>query len=219
MQVLAKLHWISESGMGAFKAKLRKLQGEGVPDGANPGKGKRVDYTLQMACEAAIAIELLQCGMSPLEAARIVEANRREFYLAMLLGTAGNKIHGDENDPIALINPEAMRQYTVRSEDDDDPLIGKVAFMRRRTVGQLFAERIRIVPESGEAWRWAIIDLGTVAYTLLAVIELELHMDKEELIDDLMAECAANGSEIEIFRNYRLDMAFATDESGGDLDG
>ncbi len=211
MQVLAKLHWISDEGLGAFKARMRKLQGEGVPAGANPGKGKRVDYSLKMTFEAAIALELLQCGMSPAEAARIIEANRHEFYLAMLLGTVGNKLHGEENDPVLLINPEALRQYSVRA-DDDDPLLGKVAFMRRRTMAKLFSKRKPFEPETGESWRWAIVDLGTVSYSLLAVIQIELGIADELIVELLEHEYSDHRAGLDEFREKRLNVVFTTAE-------
>lgn len=68
---LARLHAIDESGMGALKGVIIHLQRQGLVP-ANPGRGKRIDYTLENVWLWAVCLELLQFGLDPKIAARAV---------------------------------------------------------------------------------------------------------------------------------------------------
>ena len=70
---LARLHDIDESGMGAFKGVIIHLQRQGLT-AANPGRGKRIDYSLENVWLWAVCLELLQIGLDPKIAVRAVRS-------------------------------------------------------------------------------------------------------------------------------------------------
>lgn len=73
VEMLTRLNGLQPEEVDAFKARLRRFQGEGIPAGANTGKGKRASYSPMMVLELAFAVELLQVGFSPRRAKLVIE--------------------------------------------------------------------------------------------------------------------------------------------------
>ncbi len=73
--VLSRLNRISDEKRGAFVGRLKFLQRNGVPQRDTPGRGKAGTYTLEQLFELALAVELLQAGLAPQLAARVVKSN------------------------------------------------------------------------------------------------------------------------------------------------
>lgn len=215
VRILAGFNWISDQGSGAFKARLRKLQGEGVPVGSNPGKGKRVEYTLPMIVEALLACELLQCGLSPQEAAQMVKANRADFYLASLLAIFVVKT--PERDPMILINPESFRENTNNANFGGAGELGSVTFVSRARFLELFSKRKPFEPVTGEPWRWAMIDLGLLMYTFMSALESP-ERSPDAVMTALLDEVQDNLPAIKEFAEERLNSIvefFGSDEDDG----
>lgn len=74
-EVFATVHRIAPGKRGAFQARLRHLQRLGVPPGTNTGKGVAAAYGPQQVAILAVALELLQLGLSPEHAATVLEKN------------------------------------------------------------------------------------------------------------------------------------------------
>lgn len=199
--VMEGMHWIAESGAGAFRARLRKLQFEGIPPGSNPGKGKRVDYTIPMLIEMAVALELIQSGLSPVEVANLLCVNREDLINACLFAGTNKDVR---EDPFALISPETLRIYSV-NRTDDARLIGAISILRRTTLVQHFMKRTPFEPVTGEPWRWFVLDLREVLLNLMAHLVGETRTT--DAIAHALAEVAvARSKDIERFRDERLDM-------------
>lgn len=71
-QAVARCQRIPDAGMGAFRARLRHLRHQGVPDVPRPGKGRPVQYTLDHAAQLAFALELEALGVPPHPTAKLV---------------------------------------------------------------------------------------------------------------------------------------------------
>lgn len=63
---------IPDEGLGAFRARLRHLRNQGVPDVPRPGKGRAVHYTLHHAAQLAFALELEAISVPPHQVAELV---------------------------------------------------------------------------------------------------------------------------------------------------
>ena len=203
---------IEESSMGAFKARLRKLQSEGVPGDANPGKGRRVDYTIALLIEVAVAVELLQCGWSPYEAAAVIKANRIEFYHAGLLALVGNR--DGLVDPLILISPEALRSLSYDAKDEA-AAAAAISFVTREKLAEIFGPQSAVfIPLTGEYYRWSVLDLPYVMINLMACIELQ---GIEDVADHFLEAVAENMPHLKAFARDRVNvLAHRIDRSDDD---
>ncbi|ODS60365.1 MAG: hypothetical protein ABS38_12795 [Acidovorax sp. SCN 68-22] len=186
VETLASLNGISESGRAAFKARLRKLQGAGVPGEANPGKGRRVEYSVPLLIEVTIAVELLQCGWSPHEAASLIKAHRSHLLLASLASLVDPQ--PDLLVPLLLIRPQALREFSQNAEEAGGP-IGAVEFLSREGVAALFNVPVSASPAQWKLWRASVIDLPVVVRALIMSISLQGYR-----FDDVVAAFRAEAS-------------------------
>lgn len=70
--LLAARHGISGDRMIAFRGRLEHLRRLGCPVGLQTGKGKRAIFDWQHLIQAGLALDLLELGITPEGAARIV---------------------------------------------------------------------------------------------------------------------------------------------------
>lgn len=161
-EALEKLNRGSGDAGGAFRAHLRKLSAEGIPAGANPGKGRRVAYTVPLVIEATVAIELMQLGWSASQAAGLVRAHREDIIAATLLSLRPNTNPGQ--DVLIAVSSEALG---TRPGGDR---AGTVSFVIREKAGSLFSCRQPTSTPGGECWRWSLIDLATATLVTLGSI-------------------------------------------------
>lgn len=192
VRIFARGYNVPAAADGAFRARLRKLQGEGIPLNANPGKGRRVEYSLKMAMELMVAIELLHCGSSPAEAARIIQTNREKLFYAILLGTYGTFTLGDivGLDPMMLVSTDVLAAPNTGYDDAT-----WVSVQPRQNILQLLSKR----PENGERWRWAVIDLSRAAQIMFKTIELEKVADLDEVINEVRALYVEHRAQVDEF--------------------
>lgn len=202
VEIFAWMHSIPPSGIGAFKARLRKLQGEEVPKGSRPGKGARVDYDLPMVAELAIALELLQSGLSPNDAAALIKTNRQDFYTACLSGLASNLAEGD--DPFVLISPVSMKGYPTELDGRQFALLGAVSFVTRAAFVDRFSKRVIAEPTSGDSWRWLILDLRKTMHYLLAALTRD-EKTRESVFDEVIREWERDTPHRANFNRNRLN--------------
>lgn len=69
---------------GTVAPRLKYLQRRRFPDGANPGAGGKVNYTLEQTLQVVIAFELLDGGVTPMAAAAIVRAGWEDSRAALI---------------------------------------------------------------------------------------------------------------------------------------
>src|SRR3989344_2542307 len=151
VEALAKMNHVHPPAMGAFRAKLRKLQGEGIPGDVNPGKGKRVNYTLPLLIEATVAVELLQMGWSAPQAAALIRSQRDEIFLACLLAVVPRR--PPDKDVFLLISPEAL--FSPSPVAGGGQPIGAMSFVSRKRLSGGFGPENKNSPLPGGLWgRW-----------------------------------------------------------------
>jgi hypothetical protein len=86
--VLARLYEIAEHKRTAFAGRLKFLQKNGVPMREASGRGKAGAFTFPHLLQICIATELLQCGLTPQRAAKLVQRNwwmKADEILSVLL--------------------------------------------------------------------------------------------------------------------------------------
>lgn len=208
-EALGRMNNIPYAGMGAFRARLRKLQGEGIPGDANPGKGKRVEYTLPLVVEAAVAVELLQMGWSAPQAAALVKAHRSDIYTASLMSVTPYADGAD--DVLLIISPEALSQHSLTDK------FGAISFVTRKKFSEMFSTAPAVDPVTGDFWRWSVIDLSIAMVMLMGSIAFG------GLPDDLVTDAVVEGvrdhqAAIIAFRQTRLNNIVG-EKSGRVLDG
>ena len=75
---LADVFDVRPKGMPAFRARLRHLRNIGLPRLPQPGSGRKISYTRRQALEMLIALELLNVGQTPRNAALLAESMVRQ---------------------------------------------------------------------------------------------------------------------------------------------
>jgi len=130
--------------MGAFRARIRHLRNLGVPAIPKPGSGQKVDYSRDHLIHLALALELEQAGLSPIDAAkfsgqivrntlkdRAVTRNKAFFvsvtYDQLVTGKGGNGLTPAEIvegikllKSVTIVNVALM----IRSVDDELSSLG-----------------------------------------------------------------------------------------------
>ena len=203
---LAQMSNISGNDGGAFRGRLRKLQGEGIPGDANPGKGRRVVYTLPLVIEATVAVELLQIGWSPSQAADLIRAHRQDILAATLHSLMPNEANGQ--DVLIAISPEALGARPVAER------IGAISFVTREKVGLLFEHGPSVANLTGDFWRWSLIDLAPA--TLITLNSIAHIGFPNDLVVNALREAIDDYREIiKTFRDTRLNQLLIEKKGGG----
>lgn len=74
--ILAHLHGAdAEVQKGAFRGRLKHLKRLGIPLGSNPGRGQKIQYSIEHLCQWAFCLELEQMGLDPSLISQIVHHN------------------------------------------------------------------------------------------------------------------------------------------------
>ncbi|WP_139375826.1 hypothetical protein [Sphingopyxis flava] len=155
-----------------------------------------------MILELAVALELLQSGLSPSDASVLIKANRASFYSAGLMGIASDLT--EESDPFVLISPVSMTGYPVEMYGERIEVIGAVSFVTRSFFNELFAKRRLFEPISGDSWRWLIVDVRKAMGNVLAVLTDDENM-REAVFDAVLSAWERDASSRAQFIASRLN--------------
>lgn len=205
-EALAQMNNVSENDGGAFRARLRKLQGEGIPGGANPGKGRRVDYTLPLVIEATVAVELLQIGWSTSQTASLIRAHRQDIFAATLLSLMPEQ--DSDQDVLIAISPEALGSRPVANR------VGAICFVTREKAGLLFKHGPSTANLTGHFWRWSLIDLANA--TLIAMGSIaHIGFPNDAVVKALREAIEESRESIRDFRESKLNKILIKSEAGG----
>lgn len=188
------IHSISDEGVDAFKARLRKLQGEGVPEGANPGKGKRVSYNLPMLCEISVALELMQTGYSAPAISRLLAGQTDLVFYVMLAADSWE----DFTDPMIFLSPEALDTLTSQKGQHDLPIRSRARLLYRiskRISPRTGAGKIRS-PYDAEYRRWLLIDLRMLAMALKAGLAAATNAELDTVERTFQAAAELHSNEV-----------------------
>jgi len=162
----AQFYRVEESGLAALTARVRHLQSRGIPEGSNPGKGRRVGYTVPMMIELLIAMELAQSGQSPRFIEDIIKAERKWLIAAALLALTDED---ERREPVFIFSPEALAP--TESDDGEGPsLLGALSIVDRPVVPKLLSRQSGFEPITGEPWRWILLMPRQMTITFFANI-------------------------------------------------
>ncbi len=122
-RILAKLHSAEgEKQAGAFRARLKHLKRLGIPLGANPGKGKRIEYTCEHLYQLVFCLECAQFGFDPVWTVQIVETIWPTIS-DLVFARAEKHDDSGEDDLMMYFTPEFMTFAWVQSDDGGRSLI------------------------------------------------------------------------------------------------
>lgn len=168
--VLAKLNRIADHKRVAFMSRLKHLQKNGCPRRDRPGRGKAGTFSFSQLMQTAVAVDLLQSGLPPALAARVVTGNflgiRPTIYTATYsaaeiaeMNEARVKAGENELDPpqewLWMISPEALRDMTEDGVGEWDHYEAMVPVPLEDAKRQL--ETGVTVGVFGEGWRTLVI--------------------------------------------------------------
>lgn len=85
LKVLADAMMVDDKGAGAFLGRFQHLQRLRLVQGINPGRGKQAQYRANQVLVIAIAMQLLQLGLTPERAVRMMQDNQDRVRLCIML--------------------------------------------------------------------------------------------------------------------------------------
>tara|TARA_R110001599_G_scaffold193040_1_gene388724 strand:+ start:8605 stop:9270 length:666 start_codon:yes stop_codon:yes gene_type:complete len=120
-EALAVTYDIDESKRLAFRARLQHLQKLKFPAGLNTGRGRAATYTVGHIYLLAVALELLQLGLSPDRAKRVIEEDLHSVAMAgSMVARSGAPESRRFTAPMFLYcDPAALRELTKIYQDED----------------------------------------------------------------------------------------------------
>lgn len=151
-EFLAEIHRVAPEKRTALKGRLKHFQRLGWPAGTNKGKGARVQYGVGQTLSLAVAMELLQIGLTP---ERIVNQLK---YAGRFLPNGfidAFSEHGPEPDNVYYVfSPESLsvlRGIDPLEEGFQSLLVSESRFHEISKIGGIF--RLR---------RFAVINLSAL---------------------------------------------------------
>ncbi len=152
---------VKEQHRDKFRARLKQLQRSGWPTGVNTG-GKRPKYEARQLLELALVLELLECGISPERAVRLIEGWWDSVRKAFLQARSNS----DEQIMLGFF----QTHFTGLSLQNGEADIGEPeggAFIFSVTTDETFEERANL-QQWLSAPRYIAINVSRVLFGLTA---------------------------------------------------
>ena len=83
LNLLAESMLVPHDRRSAFLGRFQHLQRLSLIEGINPGRGKQAEYQAHQVLVIAIAFQMLQLGLSPERAVKIIKKNQEQIRLAI----------------------------------------------------------------------------------------------------------------------------------------
>lgn len=137
-ELLAALHGVEDEFRIALKGRIKHFQRNGWPGDTNTGPGKRAVYDFSKVLKLCLAFEMLQVGMTPDRAIKILSRNWDYICTAssLAIGLLAQNDKARAHDVYLYCNPMSLG---LRNPDDDDDAVDATFFYGS---GRLLAERI-----------------------------------------------------------------------------
>lgn len=210
--VLAMMNNIASDKRPAFTARLKHLRSNGLPRGNRPGRGKAGSFGFGQLMQMIIALELIQSGIPPALAAKIVLGNWYSLRITVLLATYNQtelrrlEPPAMESEWLWVLTPETLRDLSDAGGGKFDHYEA-IATIGMSDIGA-HIEAGQAVGVIGEARRKLILN-GT-AITRAAILLIAFHFGfatVEDLRGDVQAEVTRE--------QQALDEAIANLPKGG----
>ncbi|MCC4252247.1 hypothetical protein LL251_07405 [Sphingobium naphthae] len=186
-ETLAAVHRIRPDKRIAFRARLKHLQREGWPEGANTGTGKRFNYQLSSLMQMALAIELLQAGLSPRRAVAILKAGWQETAISLMAVRVAHPILAqwgelgtqDLQEIFWCVHPEALQDLAKSSAGDEGA--DDIVMLRPGQLPPYFLSSLEVAGFGGQN-RALVIGLRALTIEVdLKLFDVVPKLDSEEM--------------------------------------
>lgn len=118
--LLAALHAVHHGQRGALQGRIKHFQRNGWPGGTNTGKGRAARYAFGPVIKLAVGFELLELGITPERATRLLSRNWDYAATAISLAfSAHQRATGQPFDVVVYCDPSSLAR--LGSPDDADP--------------------------------------------------------------------------------------------------
>ena len=115
LELLADAMEVPEGRRTALLGRFQHLQRLSLIDGINPGRGKAAEYRANQVLIIAVAFEMLQIGLTPERAVRVIKHNEDELHCAIWTAV---KEEGEISPSIIWFDPLALNGEEVAFNDD-----------------------------------------------------------------------------------------------------
>ncbi len=187
---LASLHDVAPDRRHAFQARIKHLQKLGFPPGTNTGKGKRAAYDLEAIAKLVGAFELMQFGLMPTAAARLIETNW-PFLKVSVASALHEMLLGYEDGMFGLywvwvFNPQALSDLTEGASEN----VAACGACRVKDAEKAIWEEWRddeegLMPEIGRGYRHMLINISWALSEFLNDLRAVTDLDLDAVSDDL----------------------------------
>lgn len=166
LKVLADAMMVDGKGASAFLGRFQHLQRLRLVQGINPGRGKQAEYRANNVLVIALAMQLLQLGLTPERAVRLIQTNQDRVRLGISLAV---RSAGSLEPAFLYFDPALLSELGDRSEEYDR------ADQSFHYAGQgTLREMIEEFLIEGDVPRMAIVNVkGTIAAIKDAMWELD----------------------------------------------
>lgn len=165
-KALARLHVVGPAGWGAFRGRIQHLQRLGMVP-ASPGRGKRIEYTLEDAAKWAFALELEEFGIDPAVVKRACDIVWEDIRFVLVEGW------GDD-DMFIVANPNFLNGDPFRTSP-----IGFSILTKTELTNQIsFFGPVRVM----------VINLTSIRSSLLTSLEVSSRTDDVYPVDPASLE-------------------------------
>lgn len=183
--VCAALSRISSDKRVAFAGRLKSLQKYGIAD--RPGRGKAGTYSFPELMRFVVALELMQCGLMPQMAARVVNVSWRQLRPCIYLATF---VEEGAERPVWYwtLAPEALRDMSQSGAGNYAGAAAIQAVPAEQVTARLMAtdplsERPRLIVLNGTAISKAAINAVDLQFHYATVQIMQASLDAEAMID------------------------------------
>ena len=116
-RLLAQVYFQSaEQQAGAFRARLKNLKRGGIPLEQSPGRGKRIQYTLEHVYQMAFCLECIQLGFDP-STAVVVAKTEWDTINEKIFRVAERRLDAGERDMFAALTPEFISRWNAGEDE------------------------------------------------------------------------------------------------------
>lgn len=166
LKVLADAMMVDANGASAFLGRFQHLQRLRLVMGINPGRGRQAEYRANQVLVIAIAMQLLQLGLTPERAVRIIQSNQDRVRLCISLAVPSPL----EIQPAFLYFDPALLSELGDRSGEYDQADQTFHYAGRGTLREMIDDFL----VEGDVPRMAIVNVkGTIAAIKDAMWELD----------------------------------------------
>jgi hypothetical protein len=181
--VCAAINHIASDKRIAFTGRIKQLLKQELME-ERPGRGKKGTYSFADLMRFVIAVELIQSGIMPVMAVRIVNENWEMLVRSVALYLSQSD--KESRHYVWAIRPTALNALATGSESDE---VVEIDVTTAQALPDFIVERGR----KGHGWRTLIIEGSSLTRTVMKVITGKpfQYATRDQLLDDLHDEIDA----------------------------